>query len=353
MEIKLLDSILHGQLKPWKVDTSKSKRLAELIKAAKAATPKTVAELLSQLNSLLKDHPALQTSVALDTGSTSMPLHDLCYNTNLPGYKDTITQFYYLLITYETLRSYNTLLAKSEDWKEPVDIMYQVGKTVNNIKVLAIQSADELKERGLLTIPDQQSDLVHFTLYYLKHSLIALYFSVQETFKESLSSVISLEDFYLLELEEPPDTIIPLVRNEAVEILEAPLLQKQAKLQRLTFGFNGDKDSLKTVINLLCLKTDLLKENISPADLLHQLLLSKNIKPGEIAIHLNCDNKNFRHVIQNMSPYFSSLSFVNIEHSKSFHSRQGTLLKANNFSKAKSFDPKAKADIDNIFKQMK
>ncbi len=52
------------------------------------------------------------------------------------------------------------------------------------------------------------------------------------------------------------------------------------------------------------------------------------------------------------APYFNSLSFVNIEHSRSFYSKGGTLLKANNFSKAKSFDPKEKATIDNIFKQM-
>lgn len=335
MEVKILDSILHGQLKPWKIDTSSTRQLAELIKAAKAATPKTVAELLFILNKLLQHQPALQKIASSETTSASIPLRELCYKTSLPNYKDTVTQFYYLLITYETLRLYNILLAKSEDWKEPVDIVYQIGKTLNNIKVLTIQAADELKERDFFTIPEEQSDGVHFTLYYLKHSLIALYFSVQETFQESLSSILSLEDFYLLELQEPPHTIIPLIKNEAAEIFGTPHQQNEKKQPQLTFGFNGDKQSLKAVVNNLCIQIDLLKEEVSPADMLIQILLSKNIKPGEFAIHLNCDNKNFRYVLQKFSPFFNSLSFVTIEHSKSFYSRQGTPLKANNFSKAK------------------
>jgi hypothetical protein len=40
MEVKVLDSIMHGVLKPWKIDTTNTRRFTELVKAAKAASPK-------------------------------------------------------------------------------------------------------------------------------------------------------------------------------------------------------------------------------------------------------------------------------------------------------------------------
>ena len=53
MEIKILDSILHGELKPWKLDISGNKRFTELVKTAKAVSPTTHAELHKQLSALL------------------------------------------------------------------------------------------------------------------------------------------------------------------------------------------------------------------------------------------------------------------------------------------------------------
>lgn len=58
-----------------------------------------------------------------------------------------------------------------------------------------------LKERGFTAVPDEQSGFIHFILYYLQHSLIQLYFSVQESFnKDSLQQVTTLEDFHSLDL---------------------------------------------------------------------------------------------------------------------------------------------------------
>lgn len=348
MEIKILDNILHGNLKPWKLNTTDTRRLGELVRAAKNVEPSTSAELQKQLTALLADHPGLQLLINQASANAS-DLRSLSWYAELPKYKDVVTQFYWLLITNETLRLYNTILQQATNWTELVDIRYQVGKALTSIKVLAQQATEELNERQFAAIPDDQSNVVHFALYYLKHSLIQLYFSVQEAFKESLQQVITLEDFYMIELQEPLANMLEL--NYAGDTT-APPIKKNLKAEKLTFGFNGKKEKLTTAINNLCVHIELLKESISPADMLIQLLLSKDIKPGDVQIHLDCDNKNFRYVIQMLSPFFTSLSFINIQHSKSFYSKQGTLLKANNFSKARSFDPKEKAKIDNIFKQM-
>ena len=60
MEVKILDSILHGSLKPWKIDATNSRRFIGLVKAAKATTQKTNSELVKQLMDLLYDFPAVQ-----------------------------------------------------------------------------------------------------------------------------------------------------------------------------------------------------------------------------------------------------------------------------------------------------
>ncbi|MBL0233301.1 MAG: hypothetical protein IPQ08_06510 [Chitinophagaceae bacterium] len=130
-------------------------------------------------------------------------LQQLLYKTDLPKYKDAVTHFYYFIITGETLRVFNAVLQQAANWTELVDIRYQVGKTLTNVRVLAKQVTTELNEQGFTAVPDAQSSVVQFALYYLKHSLIQLYFSIQEQFKASLSQTTTLEDFYLLDLEEP------------------------------------------------------------------------------------------------------------------------------------------------------
>ena len=49
MEVKILDSIMHGALKPWKLDTTNTRRFIELVKAAKSASPVTNADLHKQI----------------------------------------------------------------------------------------------------------------------------------------------------------------------------------------------------------------------------------------------------------------------------------------------------------------
>lgn len=349
MELTIFHSIIHRELRPWKLDTSKTKTVAATIKSAKAISPVTNGDLVKQLSSLLSNYPSLQKAITANTPKDKTELKSLLYDVSLPKYKDSITQYYYILISTENLRYFNVLLQQSVDWTELADIRYQAGTALKNIKALAIQCSKELKTRDFTGVPDEQSDFIHYALYYLKLSLTQLYFSIQDSFKEKLLSVTTPEDFYILDMEEPHSAIPDLIYTGTLPKQESG---KKPKAQKLSFGFNGKKEKLKSIINSLCVEIELLKEDVSPSDMLIQLLLSNDIKPGAVKIHLDCDNKNFRYVIQKLTPHFNSLSLINIEHSKSFYSRKGTLLKANNFSKARSFDPKEKAKIDNIFKQM-
>ena len=122
MEIKILDSILHGELKPWKIDSSNTRRFTELIKSAKDGSPNTNGDLLTQLTVLLGDFSALQKLLREET-INNIPLQQLLFKIDLPKYKDTITQFYYLIITRETLRVFNVFLSQAVSWTEPVYLL--------------------------------------------------------------------------------------------------------------------------------------------------------------------------------------------------------------------------------------
>jgi len=352
MEVKILDSILHGSLKPWKIDTTNSRRFIELVKAAKAITPGTNEELVRQLSGLLTDFPAAQ-KLLRDVHKNPSSLQPLLCDIELPKYKDAITNFYYLVITAETLRIYNSFLQQSENWTDLIDIRYQVGKTLTNIRVLAKQAGIELIEQGFLTPPDAQSEVTHFALYYLKHCLIQLYFTIQEHFKSSLKSTITLEDFYLLDLEESNLNMIEL--KPAVKSIESGAGVEIPDQDRIWFGFRDDLNKLTTVVKQLCYHIELLNEDVSSPEDLLKAFTSERLTPGCIKIQLGCETKHFRYCLDKFKPYFHNLTLSNIEKSNIFYSKQDILITANNLSASGSrnrLEPKEKSTIDKIFKQL-
>ncbi len=354
MEIKILDSIMHGVLKPWKLDTTNTRRFTELVKAAKAASPDTNATLLSQLTALLVDFPSLQ-KIINEEAIGNAPLQPLSWKSDLPKYKDAVTHFYYFVITGETLRIYNAVLQQAANWTELVDIRYQVGKTLTSVRVLAKQVTIELNEQGFTTVPDAQSSVVHFALYYLKHNLIQLYFSIQEQFKSSLAQTTTIEDFYVLDLEESLATVLQL------DFVAPPLTDEKGSTEyngnqdTVSFGFKDDIAKLTTVVNQLCHQIELLNDDVTSADELIKAFTAKNILPGAVKIQLGCETKHFRYCIDNFMPYFNNLTLANIEKSKIFYSKKDTLITANNLSASSSknkIEPKESANIDKIFKHL-
>lgn len=354
MEIKVLDSIMHGALKPWILDTTNTRRFTELVKAAKAASPKTMAELQSQMTALLADYPQLK-KVLADTTITNDRLKPLPYKAALPKYVDPITNFYFLVITAETLRVYNSILLKAASLTELVDIQYQINKVLNSIKVLAKQTAAELIERDFTTDPNEQSNHLHFALHYLKHSLIQLYFSVQHSFENSLQHTTSLEDFYVLDLELPLSSIQQLEYIGQQEPASKQNEEYTESQEAICFGYKDDIEKLKTVVNQLCYQIELLNDDVTSADELIKAFTAKSILPGAVKIQLGCETKHFRYCIDKFMPYFNSLSLANIEKSKIFYSKKDTLITANNLSASGSknkIEPKEKATIDKIFKHL-
>ncbi|MCC6692860.1 MAG: hypothetical protein IT253_05625 [Chitinophagaceae bacterium] len=336
------------------MNTANTRRLTELVKSAKTVSPKNNADLLAQLTSLLSDYPDLQKIVETETVRDNTALKQPLFSIELPVPNDTVTRFYYLLIAADSLRIFNTVQQESSNWSELVDIRYQVNKTLTNIRVLAKQTASELIEQGFTTLPDEKSNHIHNTLYFLKHTLVALYFSVQESFKTNLKQVTTVEDFYILDLQEPLSNMLPLIPVE--QLTESETDDTAAISQdKIHFGFKDDVGKLRTVINQLCFQIEYLNEDVTEADDLIKVLTAKNILPGSVKIQIGCETKHFRYTIDKFQPYFNSLTLANIAKSKLFYSKKDTLITANNLSASNSkskIDPKEKATIDKIFKNL-
>lgn len=347
MNVKILDSILHGVLKPWKFDTENSKRIIAIVKAAKAVDPKSINDLITQLKALLKDYPALVDEIRQGQNDLFQIL-PMPYKIELPKYINAATNFYQLVISGESLRIFNEFVYLAEDWTELVDLRFQVNKMLTNIRVLAKQTVIELQEQGFTYNSDLNENITYFALYNLKQCLIQLYFSFQEYFKESLETITSLEDFYLLDLEEVNPEMI---RLEAIDTRT----YKIDIQDRIDFSFRGNPEKLTYVVNQLCFQVELINEDVNTPEDVLKVLTSSNLTPGCMKIQLGCETKRFRYIIDKFNPHFNNLALATIEKSQIFYSKKDTLITANNLSASSSknkLEPKEKTTIDKIFQQM-
>ncbi len=243
-------------------------------------------------------------------------------------------------------------MVRSKKWSNKVDAIYQTTLLLKSIKALSQQTVKEIEARGLQDAPNSQKDLVHFVLHLLKQQLIVLYFDVQEHAQHSLDTIISLEDFYLSELNFPLSAIQPLIAIRKDEAEESLSGEENPIPNKFTFGFNANADNLKTVIRHLYNKADLInQDNTSPDDVIN-VLLAKDLTTINTTIHLNCQTAIFRYIVDKLKPVFSNLKWIAIEKSVLFYSKNGNLIKAQNLSSSKIDNPKLKEEIDKIFKQL-
>lgn len=331
---------------PWTIDL-KSKTFAEKIKALGNKEPETLEDLTRQVKTIIADLPDLVAWLNKTSHSSPEKLNELHFSSELPQYHNTITKYYSLLISKEILRVFNVYFIQSLKWTNRIDIIYHTTVILRNLKSLTKQVNSELAQRGFEDFPDDQCDPIHFSLYLLKLELINLYFSIQEEQNDILEEVITLEDFYLLELNNPISAIrkiYPAKDKDLVTVDNKPKTE-----YKINFGFKGKINDLKTVISQLNFKANLLKEGKTSIEELLSVLTSKNLIPGSAEVYLDCETAIFRYIIDKLKPVFSNLKLIAIENSGVFYSKNGTLITANNLSSSKIENPKLKDDIDKIF----
>lgn len=345
MEIKILNSILHKELSPWIIDTG-NKAIAEKLKKVGTKEPNSFDDLLQQIKILVADYPDLSKWLDKQKYKSTSPTTSLYFSTELPGFTDVITKYYSLLINKEVLRIFNAFLLKSNSWNSKVEIIYHTNILLRNIMALTRQVFKEMEERGFEEEQEEYS-LSHFVLQYLKHSLITLYFSVQEVHKEVLEQTITVEDFYLLELNKPLASVQEIILTGNSIIKDSTIKVNK----KFSFGFNGDKDRLKLVITQLNNTIELIDENSSETDLFNALT-AKALTKKSVKIRLGCETVQFSYIVNKLAQYFSNLTPTTIEESGLFYSKKNTLIKAQNLYKNKISSPKNQDTIDKIIKHL-
>ncbi|MFT3903927.1 MAG: hypothetical protein QM727_12190 [Niabella sp.] len=349
MELKIFQRILFDSLMPWLINSANERVMLANLKKTNDNDVADVKELTHKLQSLLANHPDMVAWLQSQLSAKEIGIESLLFTSELPQYSDGITKYYTDLINLEALRIFNIYSTEAKQWTDVDIINYRTEMLLRDIKRFLIRATEKIQELDFTSVEQKDLPLIPFVLYYLKYQLINLYFSIQELHKDKLIENIDVNYLYLTILNEKKSQIryiYPTVKTKP------DTKTGKSQITKLTFGCNLKKEKLRPIINQLCDEIDLLNEDISPADELLDLLFSRDIKPGVKKIQTNCDNKNFRYVIEKLIPHFDNLTFINIEHSQSFYTKKGKIFTSNDFSKAKSHDPKLKATIDSIFQQL-
>lgn len=152
-------------------------------------------------------------------------------------------------------------------------------------------------------------------------------------------------------LELEADFIASTKDVHFITALNAPRIQKTLpEKTALSFGYK-QKDSTKLLsfITTLNHKIVLLNEqHTSAADLL-QVLTAKEINDELPHIYFNCETTQLYYIFNKLKPYFSKLTFQNIEKSQLFYTKNGNPLKGQNLSASKIDYPKDQDEIDKAF----
>ena len=135
------------------------------------------------------------------------------------------------------------------------------------------------------------------------------------------------------------------IHSRLIEAFEEKLILKKEKTTKHITIKNKSILPLLTQVNL---KIEFLREDSSPEDFIAVLT-----RKSEKEIHLNIDNRNFHYLLTKIQEYFFNYSITAVAKTNKFHSKRGTLLKANNLINAKGDYPSSKDDIDGVFKNFK
>ena len=335
---------------PWNFVPGSLKAKNEQIKKANALEPVYNTELTEQVRQLITAYPALLKWLDMQPLKNEIPITSHIHSSILPAYTDATSKYYALLISKEKLRLYNDFLHRSNTWSNKIDIVYHTSIALKNIKALVKHTVKEIKDRGFEEATNIRSPLTHFVLHYLKQQLIELYFDIQEVNKASLDSTLSIEDFYLTELQLPITSIIKLEKNE---IEQEPTENKgQVTQYKFSFGFTGHKEKLKIVITELTNELELVNRDLTTPEELISILTSKNFKPYSSKIHLGCETTVFRYIVDRLKLHFTNLTFITIENSGLFFSKKNNQIKATNLSVSKVTNPKRKELLDEILQKL-
>jgi hypothetical protein len=131
--------------------------------------------------------------------------------------------------------------------------------------------------------------------------------------------------------------------------VKAPKIEKSFKFKSRTFK----ESDLKSKIEQLCFKVDLINYEKTSIDTLINILLSQNLPSITEKVHLGCNNPDFIHICFRLKVMFDNFIPASIGRTKLFLSNQNDIpISDNTFYANKSNSPSHQKEIDEIFETL-
>ena len=365
MDLKIFNSILYGQLRPWldknRIDRFYTNRMTpNFIKPSHSINDyfTELKSILGKDNELTKDdnldiylrQPKKDINVEI-----SQPLISFLNETLKPT--SPTERFYFNLIRNEATRTINNIfIALCREIKE-IDRKYIVNSYKNSFVELL---------KNIASISDsitEEDKLSQRVINVLQENAIRILLELQHLFSDLLNTIEADKHQIFQEYlnQNPPDGEYFKVSNDIrqlkLHITEAKTglkLKPVSNPNAVSFGFTGDTVILKSVLNRLELSVDLLK-NETTSDYLYEVLTADDINLDGSKIFLGLNTNEFRYILDQIKPKFKNLKLSVIEKTNLFRSKDNpnNNLKARTLSSSKPASNTAnKATIDNILKEL-
>jgi hypothetical protein len=353
MEIQLFYSILNTELNPLKMDPGLKKKLRESLFEIPPDPPGSLLELTNSIRSMIGPLFELDQKLIHRFLKHDNPVYPLLYTCDLPVYQDGDQKYFQVLITRETSRVFNEFIYKASRIQNGVR---HAEKLLKKIEVLTRKVTDRINKIPYLE-EEEDSGLLYFVLTYMKLQCILLYFSIQYLYKEQIKRPKTLDEFYLLILEETVFKIkeIVLQKKNLKNVSGLFNNKKEKKMEKVQFLYKRELMPLLSVVDQLTAEINFINDSLSKPQDLVAALSSKNYIPGTVTIHLGCPTNQARYIINKLQPAFGGLTLTNIVKSQLFISKSGKPITRYSLSGAtqrNSDNPKQKKVIDTIMNEL-
>lgn len=267
-------------------------------------------------------------------------------------------KYFKSLIDVEATSKYNKLIEefKDADIEEISIFNYQVFFSKYKQFLIDVKNYIDKYNYNRDTLKNEDT----YVIQYLKVNMIWLYMELQERFsKYGNEDIFTVQEVYSHYFDEHLDDYDVSRNNnkplekEYKEPAKTITTVKSKPAKKVSFGYkHRDKEKLKTALKALVLKVDLLDENRTSIDDLYSLMTASNFEDIKSEIYLSCETTQFRYIVDCFKPHFTNFTPTLIEQTNLFYTKNNVPLTKTNLYKNKVFEPKAKADIDNIINQL-
>lgn len=356
MELTIFKSIIYGELKPWASNAINDKFYRQNLSTNFIKPTPTINEYYKALKELHKDKPNLFKEDGLEIymaqPNTNIS-HEILYplvEVTLAEPITTTQKFYHFLLFNEATRLTDRVfksMNKDIDEIQKKEMIQNVIKSCKDILFCIGTDKEDFPK----------TELTAYVIPQLITNVIRFLKETEKLYPQYLAGVTSTKNELFGELlKQPiPEINIEKTTPEFQTAYNIPLGIDNYKFEkdtRFSFGFNGDKEKLKSVLLALNRNIELLNDDKTSIDDLLNVLTSNDLELGSPQIHIGCQTNIFNHIWRKLKPKFKNLGATSIAASKLFYSKSNILLSKTNLEKKVSDYPENIETINNIINQL-